>query len=68
MIGVDRSAIGCLILQIQDLTLTQTEFSSCIVSLDNKVADCLATYGSYMLASDSPLYLSQAPEFVTELV
>uniref|UniRef100_K3ZN52 RNase H type-1 domain-containing protein n=1 Tax=Setaria italica TaxID=4555 RepID=K3ZN52_SETIT len=69
-IGIDRSAIGCLGRQIHDLM--QTEFSSCIVSLCNrscnKVADCLATYGAGMLASDSALCWSQAPEFVRELV
>jgi ribonuclease HI len=48
-IGVDRSAIGCLVRQTQELM--QTELSSCIVSLCNrscnKVVDCLATYGAF---------------------
>jgi hypothetical protein len=50
----------------------RSEFSSCLVSVCsrscNKVADCLATYGTGVSRSDSAMFWSQAPEFVTQLV
>jgi hypothetical protein len=44
--GVDRSPITCLVNQIRDMRL---EFSSCIISVCNKVADGLAIYGVSVL-------------------
>ena len=67
---VDRSAIGGLVYQIRDIMCD--DFSCCTVSVCNrscnKVADCLAFHGAYVLSSGFEVFLSQAPDYVKDLV
>ncbi|KAJ1287005.1 hypothetical protein BS78_03G396700 [Paspalum vaginatum] len=67
--GINRSSIGCLACQIQEIM--SLEFSSCIVSqcnrACNKVAESLASFGA-KLSSGSDMYSSDVPTFVRELV
>jgi len=68
--SVDRSSIDALVFKIRDVM--QSEFSSCTVSLCNrncnKVADCLALHGAYVLESGSDMLMSQVPSYVMDLV
>jgi len=67
---IDRSAIGGLVHQMRDIM--HVEFSFCTVSVCNpscnKVADCLAFHGAYVLSSGFEVFLSQAPDYVKDLV
>ena len=58
---VDQSAIGGLVYQIRDIMCD--DFSCCTVSVCNrscnKVADCLAFYGAYVLFSGSEVFMNQ---------
>ena len=48
------------------------EFSFCTVSMCNRscnnVADCLAFHGAFVLSSGSEVFMSQAPDYVMDLV
>ena len=63
---VDRSAIGGLVYQIRDIMCD--DFSCCTVSVCNrscnKVADCLAFHGAYVLSSSSEVFMNQVPDYV----
>jgi hypothetical protein len=67
---LDRSANGSLFRQIRDLLINA--FSFYIISVCprtcNKVADKLAVYGANIVLSGSYEFLSQAPDFVSDLV
>jgi len=67
---VDRSAIGGLVYQIRDIMCD--DFSCCTVSVCNrscnKVADCLAFHGAYVLSSGSEVFMNQVPDYVKDLV
>ena len=67
---LDRSPLGALFIQIRELMFFQ--FNSCKISvcsrICNKVADCMAAYGTCVITSGSHMFMSQAPPFVSELV
>ena len=67
---MDRSSNGCLFRQIRDFMssqFVQFEISVCSRAC-NKVADCFAAYGACVLDTDSSVFWSDAPNFVTDLV
>jgi len=67
---LDRSANGSLFRQIRDLLIN--DFSFYMISVCprtcNKVADKLAVYGANIVLPGSYEFLSQAPDFVSDLV
>ena len=56
--------------QIRDIMCD--DFSCCTVSVCNrscnKVADCLAFYGAYVLFSGSEVFMNQVPDYVKDIV
>ena len=56
--------------QIRDIMCD--DFSCCTVSVCNrscnKVADCLAFHGGYVLSSGSEVFMNQVPDYVKDLV
>jgi hypothetical protein len=68
--SIDRSSIGALILHIRDIM--HSDYSFYNVSLCNrscnKVADCLATHGAYVLDAGSCIYMTEVPSYVMDIV
>ena len=62
---MDRGPYGALFRQIRELKRLHS--SICKISVCsrvcNKVADCMASYGAYVVASGSHVFMSQAPDF-----